>query len=265
MRSTKTKLDTIYLWVNLKRKCFYLNYLKRLLPIVLFFLINTFSGFSQKNEFRLSYFTPHVEKIEDLSFFNPVILKNHNMNLLYYRDVYKITDNTKLSLLLGFEYAWFKQIATFNNDTISYDLESKTSDNFGLRAGIKYDFKVYNRKNFSVHFDASYSILARLPIISYDLSGIILNDTMIYAFAYTIDDTGSSLINHAIDLSLIYKRKINSESTINFGINFLMYLNHYRSIEYYTTTSIQQLQPPINPNSVSYFYKQIGFSVGVTF
>lgn len=263
MRSTKTKLDTIYLWVNLKRQCFYLNYLKRLLPIILLFLTPNFSAYSQKNEFRLTYYSPHIETIDDLTYVSNVILKNHNMNLLYYRDVYKITDKTKLSLLLGFEYAWFKVNKTYKNDTLNYDFSDKNSDNCGLRVGVKYDYKVYNRQKYSVNLDASYSILARFPIESTVRYGRILNDTTIYGFGYTINDYEATALSHAIDLSLVYKRKISSKTTLNFGINLLMYLDTYRKIEYYNVTSFYQ--PITNPSYISYSYREIGFSVGVTF
>ena len=262
MRSTKTKLDTIYLWVNLKRQCFYLNYLKRLLPIILLFLTTNFSAYSQKNEFRLSYYTPHVEKIEDLSFLESVEFRNHNMNLLYYRDLLNISDNSKIRLLLGFEYAWFNLNTVYKDNTnINYEVTEIYTDNYGLKVGLNTNYDIYKRPKYSVLLDASYSILARYPILSIGGLGVIYDDSTTYVFRYQTEDTGESLINHSIDLSLIYKRRINNVVSINFGINFLMYLKTYRKIDYYAVSSVD----PIISNSLSYYYKQIGFSVGVTF
>jgi hypothetical protein len=246
--------------VNLEAFRFYNNDGKRMLPIIILFIFNVFPVYSQENEFKVTYYTPHIEQIKDLGFLKLAEIKNQNMSLNYYRDFYKISDNSKLCFTSGFEYAWFR-VNTIYKDNIGYELFEKYTDNYGLKAGISLKYNLINSQNYSISLVPSYSLLARFPIKSYDALGMILNDSTFYVFGYEVDDTGKSRFNHSIEVSLFYKHKLNKVNSINVGLNYLMYLSTYREIKYYTESTYQ----PQLVNSVAYFYRQLGFSVGFSF
>lgn len=246
--------------VNLKKFRFYNNNRRRIFSIIILFFVNVVPAYSQENEFKVTYYTPHIEEIKDLGFLQLAEIKNQNMSLNYYRDFYKICNNSKLCFTSGFEYAWFR-VNTIYKDNVGYELFEKYTDNYGLKAGISLKYNLIDNQKYSILLMPSYSLLGRFPVKSFGDLGLILDDSTYYVFGYEVDDTRKSILNHSIELSLIYKYKLNKVNSFDVGLNYLMYLNTYRKIKYYTESTYQ----PQLVNSVSYFYRQLGFSISFSF